>query len=162
MKLDVGCGDHPTGDVNCDLNMGSTLHGGDQKKDGIFINAKEIPNFVKCDAQHLPFKDHVFSEVFCCHVIEHVDNPLLLLSELLRVGNDVTVKCPYHLSRGARMPSHTCSFSISWFRKALKTLKVTEGVVLEYNGFTYFPHVFMPLIRIPLEIKMVVHCESYL
>lgn len=30
--LDVGCGANPHGTVNCDLNVGQTLEGGDQKK----------------------------------------------------------------------------------------------------------------------------------
>jgi len=40
--LNVGCGDVLRGDVNCDLNVGHTLEGGDQIKQGIFVDSSRI------------------------------------------------------------------------------------------------------------------------
>ena len=97
--LDVGCGDKPSGTVNCDLNIGLTLEGGDQKH-GIIINPDKIPNFVRCDCHFLPFRTNSFETVLCSHVIEHITHPHKLLRELLRVASrKVTVKCPHRFSR---------------------------------------------------------------
>ncbi len=80
MKLDVGCGNHPKGDVNVDVRTVEV---------NVFyaepINIKSIPNFVKADAEHLPFKDKVFSECISSHTIEHVENPFLAVKEMQRV-----------------------------------------------------------------------------
>jgi len=122
--LDVGCGNRPWGDVNCDINIGYTPEGGDQKERGIFINPHKIKNFVKCDAQYLPFKNNIFNKVFCFHVIEHINNPYLLLKELIRVSHSsVTIKCPHRFSKGAKLPHHKHYFTKGWFGKTLKNFK---------------------------------------
>ena len=69
MILDVGCGVHPKGDVNCDLRK---LHG--------------IKNYVICDANHLPFKPQIFDVVCAFNILEHVDEPLAVMDECRRVG----------------------------------------------------------------------------
>lgn len=62
---DFGC------DVNCDV---------DRPK-------MRIPNFVRCDAQYLPFKEKSFSKVVLSHVIEHLENPDNALRESRRICN---------------------------------------------------------------------------
>ena len=37
--------------------------------------------------QFLPFSDKAFDYVICSHVLEHVEDPDLLISELMRVSN---------------------------------------------------------------------------
>src|SRR5213594_4392499 len=59
MRLDVGCGGYPTGDVNCDLARTKDWFKGD----------------VICDCHHLPFIDRSFDEVYSSHTIEHVSSP---------------------------------------------------------------------------------------
>ena len=78
--LDVGCGDnpHPDADILCDLHVG-------KPKDRAFVVS---------DASHLPFRDKTFSRVNCVVVMEHVENPRLLLSELRRVAEHGYVETP--------------------------------------------------------------------
>lgn len=149
--LDVGCGDHPWGDVNCDINTGYTAEGGDQKERGMFIDPHKIRNFVKCDAQYLPFKDNAFTKVFCFHVIEHVNNPYLLIRELMRVShNSVTIRCPHRFSRGAKFPFHVHFFNKSWFAKSLKNF--SYHVKVNYEPFPAFFVGFMRVRELVVEV----------
>ncbi len=56
-SLDVGCGETPMGEVNCDLFQ------------------QKAKNMVVCHCEHLPFKNKAFPLVTCNHVIEHTPNP---------------------------------------------------------------------------------------
>jgi len=67
--LDVGCGVHPKGDVNCDARK---LCG--------------IKNYVRCDANYLPFKSQAFDVVCAFNLLEHVDEPSVVIAECCRVG----------------------------------------------------------------------------
>jgi len=70
MILDVGCGDHPAGDVNVDLK-----HIGNWVK-----------NFVQASIYLLPFRDGAFETVRCSNVLEHKGiNVRKAVCELLRV-----------------------------------------------------------------------------
>jgi hypothetical protein len=157
LKLDVGCGANltnpksiPQGDVNCDI----------QKPN------RKITNFVLCDAQHLPFKDGTFSSVLANHVIEHVDNPFLMLKEMLRVANGkVTIVTPFKLQPargfGSKTPGqHRCHFNKKWFFKALWKLGVRERFTIRYSHFKCFPHYFMPILRIPVELKVQIYIRN--
>jgi SAM-dependent methyltransferase len=63
---------------------------------GIDISEKVIENlrdkkgtFKVCDVMHeLPFEDRTFDYIFCLELIEHVENPTLLLNQLKRVLKD--------------------------------------------------------------------------
>ena len=141
--LDVGCGDSPHGSVNCDLNVGHTLEGGDQKR-GIVINPKDIPNFVKCDCHLLPFKTNGFENVVCSHVIEHIASPTRLLRELIRVAKrKVTLKCPHRFSRGVKFPFHIHFFNKSWFAKALRNFSLSIK-----TNYEIYPIFFVGFVRV--------------
>ena len=88
MNLDVGCGDDPRGDVNVDLFVGQTPH----IRRAHVIDAKKIPNFVRADALHLPFREGVFETVFCCDLIEHFENPTECFKELWRVSKKTCIR----------------------------------------------------------------------
>jgi len=61
-------------------------------------NPKGFKNFVKAYAEYLPFKDGCFSEVYCSHLLEHLDKPETAIKELLRVSNHkVTIILPFAL-----------------------------------------------------------------
>lgn len=76
MILDVGCCACARGNVNIDLIINRTA-----------------PNFVRCDAQHLPFKDNVFALTLCYCLLEHLSKPYEGLKELFRVtGDTVTIR----------------------------------------------------------------------
>lgn len=86
MKLDVGCGTEPKGDVNVDFfKRGFNPQTGDQIH-GEFMSPLKIQNFILADAEWLPFKDDCFDVVFSSHVMEHVQNPLLMLREMCSVA----------------------------------------------------------------------------
>ena len=83
------------------------------------MSAREIPNFVLADAEHLPFKDESFSVAFSSHTIEHVGNPLLMLREMCRVAKRKAIlRCPHRRGSAARMPYHVNYFDEEWFKKA--------------------------------------------
>ena len=41
---------------------------------------------VVCDVCHLPFKDKSFENVYASHVLEHLDNPICAIKEMIRVS----------------------------------------------------------------------------
>jgi ubiquinone/menaquinone biosynthesis C-methylase UbiE len=50
---------------------------------------------IKIDAdKSLPFKDNEVDFVLLCDILEHVDNPVNLLKEAVRVGKNVLLKMP--------------------------------------------------------------------
>lgn len=116
--LDIGCGRIPKGDVNIDLFVGKThspFH---------FINPKLIKNFVKGDAQHLPFRNNCFQIVYSSHVLEHLINPLQALKEFKRVSNMfVVIRVPHaNFYRGIESKEHIFSWNSYTLRNLLKKL----------------------------------------
>jgi len=150
--LDVGCGVQPKGDVNVDLyvkkpNPHITSHP--------IIEPKKIPNFVLADACHLPFRDGSFKHVHSSHVIEHVENPFLMLRELLRVSSGtVEIYTPHRLHRIDNR-THKSHFTKTWFYKALTKLGVQpKDFKIEISAWDFYPHTFIPLVRLPRELKV--------
>jgi len=150
--LDVGCGVQPKGDVNVDLyvkkpNPHITAHP--------IIEPKEIKNFVLADACHLPFRDSSFEHVHSSHVIEHVENPFLLLKELLRVSRrTVEITTPHRLHK-IDNPAHKSHFTKTWFYRALTRLGVQpENLKIEISAWDVYPHIFIPLVRLPRIIQV--------
>jgi SAM-dependent methyltransferase len=156
--LDVGCGNMPTGDVNCDSHVYDVGH---RSAIGVIgkanLKPRAIPNFVLCSGLALPFKDSAFDMAYSSHVIEHVSEPFLFLKELLRVSNfRVVVKCPHRY--GDRVlfwnsPDkilHLHFFSKAWFIEAIKKLNCVGTV--SYSKFQCLPNELFCLFRFPLEI----------
>lgn len=116
--LDVGCGYLPRGDVNVDLCVKPSIHR------NIALNVKRIPNFVLADSQHLPFKNACFDKVPSSHVIEHVDKPMLMLQEMVRVSKRyVLVRCPHRFDpHFHRNKEHKNKFGNQWFKQAFAML----------------------------------------
>jgi len=143
MKLDVGSGDRPAGDVNCDIFKDRTPH--IRFRDNRVIRAD---NFIICDGQHLPFRNATFSETYSSHTIEHVDNPWLLLKEMLRVTNGtVIVKCPHRFSKNAKFkPYHLNYFNSRWFKRVLKRFQV------KVDSTYYYPFGYLTFMRLPDEL----------
>lgn len=151
LKLDVGCGANPRGDVNCDLFIGETPH---TQKTWI-INPRKIKNFVKCDGQHLPFKTSSFELVTSYEVIEHVDNPFQFLKELIRVSYDKIILTTPHRFKKPSSPSHKQHFTITWFKNACQKLQCAY-LEAEYIKYSCYPHHFVPLIRLPRQIRVLI------
>lgn len=156
MRLDVGCGIRGTGDVNCDLNP--TVDKG--HRSGVIGNPHKYENFVQCDAQHLPFQANTFSMVYSEHLIEHVPNPTLLLSELVRVSKDkIEVRCPHrygdkmvHGPFGKPHPEHVNSLSLKWFYTTLK--RMGYPVFGYVSRWLHLPTEYISIFRVPLEITI--------
>ena len=133
MRLDVGCGNAPFGDVNVDLPS-SELH-----RDGKRLAVKKIPNFLYASAYNLPFHNDCFDEVVAFHLLEHLDMPLIALREMVRSSkNTVTVVVP-----AFTFPGECGEHLYTWgegslfniLRKAgLKDVKVTTGSFHEVKG----------------------------
>lgn len=87
-----------------------------------YINVDNNPN-CKPDVVHdldnypYPFRDNEFNEIYLDHVIEHLDNPILLLQELFRIAKNrcvIIIKCP-HFSCNWLHPGHKSSIGIGLF-----------------------------------------------
>jgi SAM-dependent methyltransferase len=88
--LDVGGGHnpHPRANVVVDKYTDTNYHrSGD-------IKVLKKQQFIAADGEHLPFKDKEFDYVICCHVLEHVDDPVQFLSEIFRVGKRGYIETP--------------------------------------------------------------------
>lgn len=149
MRLDIGCGDRPTGDVNCDLYKGKSPH-----LRGRHIDPKTIPNFVRCDANFLPFRDKIFCQSFCSHVIEHEGvNDIKVLSEMIRVTwRKITVIVPHRFKRLHQFEKHDKYYNVTSLATLFKKMGLNPRI--EITKYRYVPPIFFTLIRLPSEIKV--------
>jgi SAM-dependent methyltransferase len=92
--LDVGCGEMPF----------RALLGPDASYTGIDVPSAqafgmgESPDIVPFDGRSIPFPDASFDHVLCTEVLEHVEEPSALISEMLRVlrpGGTIMVTVPF-------------------------------------------------------------------
>jgi len=92
--LDIACGakPFPNADVLCDLNSKPVP---DRSMKNLVTEGKP---FVLCSCFNLPFKDKAFDFVTSYYLIEHVDSPSRLFSELKRVSKHGYVQCPSWLN----------------------------------------------------------------
>lgn len=58
------------------------------------IDLYDIWNFVRADAQNLPFKDKEFDIAVLAEILEHVPDPVKALKEAARVANKVVITVP--------------------------------------------------------------------
>ncbi len=58
------------------------------------IKVLKKQQFLCSDGEDLPFKDKEFDFSFCCHVLEHVDDPLKFVNELARVSKRGYLETP--------------------------------------------------------------------
>lgn len=108
--LDVGC---HSGTFTSKIlpKIGSKkVSGVDISSSAITLAKKRIPEggFQVADARKLPFKTNTFEAVFCLEMLEHVDDPISVISEIKRVlkpkGYGVIL-----------VPSDNRLFKIVWF-----------------------------------------------
>lgn len=153
LRLDVGCGTNPSGDVNCDLFISKSPH-----RHGTVIIPKKIRNFVKCGVNHLPFKQKIFSESFCSHVLEHKGvNCVKVIKEMVRVteGKIIIIVPDRFAGRNwfkhKQKITHDKYFSVRNISDLFKKMGFNPRIKVTYR---YFPHSYLPLIRLPYEIKV--------
>lgn len=80
MRLNIGCGTDPWGDIRLDINK---EHYG----------VRSSLNIV-ADAGHLPFRDEAFEEARAYHVLEHLLDWKKALEEWKRVSQKIDIKIP--------------------------------------------------------------------
>lgn len=87
--LDVGCGDSPYFDETVDYT------GLDKTEDSPDMQDDRPEDFIEADAHDLPIDDNSYSTVLLCEVLEHVRNPVQVISEANRVArNQVLITVP--------------------------------------------------------------------
>jgi len=146
MILDVGCGNQPHGDVNLDLYPHANIHR------NIELNPKNIQNFIIGDARNLPFKSNTFSLVYCSHTLEHFNQPLKVLKELIRVSNkEIIIKIPHRFSYPKLRHIHKSFFNVSWFGRVLS--KNPDVAYYDIETFSRF-FKFFPFISLPYNITV--------
>jgi len=133
MKLDVDCGNAPSGDVNVDMPRS------ERHRAGIKLAMNRIPNLVYASVYNLPFRSDSFDEVVSFHLLEHLEVPLAALKEITRVSrNLVTVVVPAFAYRG-ECGEHLYtwgegSLSNILHKAGLKSIQVSTGFFREVQG----------------------------
>ena len=86
--LEIGSGHNPKtrSDVLCDKFIED-----DEQRGGSIVTDRPL---VEADGQFLPFADAAFDYVICSHVLEHVEDPELLIAELMRVASRGYIETP--------------------------------------------------------------------
>ena len=133
--LEVGGGNypHPRANVVVDKYVDFNYH-----RTG---NVKIYPHqkFVVAEGETLPFEDKSFDYVICCHVLEHVDDPLKFLKEQTRVGSKGYLETPSILGEYL-MPKQ----SHRWILQEIDgKIVMYEKDKLGFNAWQDFGYVFL-------------------
>lgn len=76
-------------------NDGHTFNGWDRNNvTTVDLDLFDVPNFVRADANCLPFPDKQFDIAVLGEILEHVPDPLEVLKEAKRVGKKVVITVP--------------------------------------------------------------------
>lgn len=101
------------------LNIGC---GYDIKKDYInldFIKLKDVDVVHDIEKFPFPFKNNQFDEIYCSHVLEHLDDLRKIMSEFYRIGNNkckIKILVPYFSSTNFwGDPTHKKAFNLNTF-----------------------------------------------
>jgi len=161
--LDVGCGNNPKGDVNCDLYVKKTEHRAPVVG---AIETKRVKNFVLCDcgSEHfkfLPFRSKVFSVARCYHVLEHLERFDKTIKEMTRVAkNEVDIRTPHRFWRPllfikGQKSTHINFFSVKYLGRIVQLLGYNAEIHVRYG----FP-LRIPFLVAPREIVMKIHLRG--
>jgi SAM-dependent methyltransferase len=108
--LNLGCGPDGWGEVRVDVDT-RTQTGVESK-----LN-------VRADAHNLPFRDAAFSYCRCWHVLEHVESPARVLSELRRTCREASLRFPVDEGYYMQMIIGAIGFDWPLFINAYRTMK---------------------------------------
>ena len=104
--LDVGCGDGVLLAELAERRIGRSLSGVELSQAAVAIaRSRElagIEEIVSFDGSRLPFDDASFDLAVLSHVLEHVPDPVGLLTESARVARAVIVEVPLEANAAAR------------------------------------------------------------
>jgi hypothetical protein len=92
--IDIGSGNNPhyNAHVLVDLHIDS-----DSERAGR-IRKFPYQTLVKADVQKLPFKDKEFDFSYCCHLLEHVEDPVAACNEISRISRCGYIETPSAMS----------------------------------------------------------------
>jgi len=77
-------------------NTGHTFNGYDRKfVTTVDLDVYQVENFVRSNAEDLPFKDREFDIAVFAEILEHVDNPEIALLEAKRVSKKLIISVPF-------------------------------------------------------------------
>lgn len=157
-SLDVGCGVHPRGTINCDVTRD------DPQGHRHSSRIRKIKNFVLCDARALPFRSAVFDYVRSYQVIEHIPDPERAIGEFIRVSRAKIKIETYHklsnklqINRSVRrwfQDHHVANIDFSYLRDVARrhNCTVEKQRVL---AVTRIPFAYLGLFSVPAEILVV-------
>jgi hypothetical protein len=108
--LNLGCGPDDWGDVRVDIDS--------KTQTGVASKFN-----IRADAHMLPFRDRAFSYGRCWHVLEHVEKPAQVISELQRTCIEGSMRFP--VDEGYYMQMMIGAISLDWplFINAYRTMK---------------------------------------
>jgi SAM-dependent methyltransferase len=89
--LEVGGGHNPHPRSNLVVDK---YTGNDNQHRVTDLKVLQHQQFMEADGENLPFKDQEFDYVICCHVLEHVPNPVQFLKEQFRVAKRGYIETP--------------------------------------------------------------------
>ena len=147
--LDVGCGDSPVLHF-CAMRGAEIIFADiDQKKIADMVHllegtpARSVKGFV-CDACQLPVKDTVAEKIIATEIMEHVDDPVALMNELVRVGKpgaQYLISAPdpvsEHLQKDIAAPAHFEKPNHIRIieREAFEQLILDAGLIIEQRKY---------------------------
>lgn len=105
LVLDMGSGDKPhwRADVLID-NYIEERYGSQRSGSSNVAITKPL---IVSSAEKMPFKDKVFDYIICSHLLEHVQNPDLVIEEIIRVGKSGYIELPFEgMAKIRDFPSH--------------------------------------------------------
>jgi ubiquinone/menaquinone biosynthesis C-methylase UbiE len=144
--LDCGAGEGSMLALLDAAGAAAELHAVEISDNGLArIRARNLPRLkaaVKFDGYRIPYPDKAVDLAYCCHVLEHVEHPRLLLRELRRVSTHQVFEVPLDYSNGIDGQvghllsyGHINVFTPSLFRFLLKS----EGYQVLAERFTHVP-----------------------
>lgn len=107
-----------------------------------------------CDIVDIPVENNYFDSIICVEVLEHLPDPVIAISELVRIlkpGGTLIITAPFS-SLTHFAPYHFCSgFNQYWYEEHFKRLGVTSINI--YPNGNYHGTVCQELSRIPGTLK---------
>ena len=151
--LDIGCGTKPYNDLFQE-----------KSESYIGVDLQKSPDLdILCSAEKLPFKNNSVDLVFSSQVLEHVENPNLVINEMHRVLKDKGVVV---LSTHGIWNKHTDYDYWRWTdRGLLKIFSQFKDVKIKCNGGTvlcFFQILNLYIAFFPIGKKVLWSCSNVL
>lgn len=133
--LEIGGGNfpHPRSNTVVDKYIDSNYH-----RSG---NVQIYPHqkFVNADGGNLPFGDQSFDYIICCHVLEHVEDPIPFLKEQMRIAPMGYLESPSIVGEYL-MPKQ----SHKWLIQEIDgKIVMFDKEVIGFHSFQDFSHLFL-------------------